>query len=179
MDRRSRGRSQRTLLLGTAALALHACQDSPTKPFTDRVPDIPRTPVVLTRPAAVTPVGGLAIAQNQPATGCAYNERAGYGHRIEFRWTPTTASHGLAGYEVVAQQADATRPIVSTFVDTQGGLTTLEVTFCGSYVVDSNLEGWSWRVRARDELGNFSDWSEPGTFRFEPCRLGRRVCGSV
>jgi hypothetical protein len=68
---------------------------------------------------------------------------------------------------------------VSTFVDTQGGLTTLEVTFCGSYVVDSNLEGWSWRVRARDELGNFSDWSEPGTFRFEPCRLGRRVCGSV
>jgi hypothetical protein len=171
-DRSTRPRPQAVLALAAlAALSLPRCNEAPTRPS-----DPPATPapVVLTRPALVSPVGNAAIPQNQPEIGCTYHPDAGYGHQIAFRWLPSESSRGIAGYEVVAKHVSAARPVVDTFFPSPGGSTTLTWTSCRSFVTDSNLDGWEWRVRARDTAGSVSDWSDPGTFRFEPCRIGLR-----
>jgi hypothetical protein len=172
MNDRSTRRRQETIraLVAVAALSLPGC-DAPTRPS---APPPTPAPVVLTRPAAVAPVGDVAIPQNQAETGCTYHPDSGYGAQIHFRWLPSESSRGLAGYELVATHMGAPNPLVQTFFPSPGGSTTLTWTICNGFVADGNLDGWEWRVRARDAAGSLSDWSAPGTFHFEPCRIRRR-----
>jgi hypothetical protein len=173
MNGRSTGRRSQVILAfaATAVLSLQGCDDAPSSP--SRAAPTP-APLVLTRPVLVAPIDDFAIAQNQAETGCVYHGDFGYGFQVAFRWLPSESSRGLAGYEVVARHVTAARPIVDTFFPSPGGSTTLTWTSCRAFVIDSNLDGWEWRVRARDTVGNVSDWSEAGTFRFEPCRIRRR-----
>jgi hypothetical protein len=120
-----------------------------------------------TIPTLVWPVNNAAIKQNNPDIGCLPHPTRGFGFRIPFDWTDSSAPIGIAGYHIFAKHKDAQFPIVdgevtaSEFVDTG----------CNTFVIDHFLDGWEWRVRAKDTLGNFSPWSTTGTFRFEPCSL--------
>jgi hypothetical protein len=163
------GSSGRALLLG--AIAAAGC-DSATRP----TPIQPTpAPFVLTRPAAVAPAGGATVRQNQPETGCPFRPGIGYGILTTLVWAPSQSSRGIAGYEVYAHNVTAANPVVDQFVE--GASTTFARASCATYVVDRNLEGWQWRVRARDVDGNLSDWSEVASFRYEPCRVDGRFCG--
>jgi hypothetical protein len=162
----------RRLFLAAAALMLPGCEDAPTRSSPPATPT--PAPLVLTRPALVAPAGDAAIPQNVAESGCVYHRYRGHGFQVAFRWTPSESSRGLAGYEIVARRAGSTNPAVDTFFPSPGGSTTMTWTSCQGFVADHNLDGWEWRVRARDSAGSVSDWSEPATFHFEPCRINRR-----
>jgi hypothetical protein len=72
-----------------------------------------------------------------------------------------------AGYEVYVTKADAPSPVLDTAVTG----TDYTDTKCNTFVGDPDLNGWQWRVRAKDALGQFTDWSGWSTFQFGPCRL--------
>lgn len=173
MHDRSTARTKRLLLaFAAAAAALTGCDDAPTRSSAAVTPA--PAPLVLTRPTLVAPVGNAAMPQNQAEIGCTYHPYRGYGHQTVFRWLPSESSRGVAGYEIVARHVGSPNPAVDTFFPSPGGSTTMTWTSCRGFVADHNLDGWEWRVRARDSAGQVSDWSETGTFRFEPCRINQR-----
>lgn len=179
MSDRSTARTKRMLLGVAAAVAsLTGCDDAPTRSSPPATTG-PAPVVVLTRPAVEAPIGGAAIPQNVASEGCAFHPDRGHGFQIVFRWRPSEASRGVAGYEIVAQHLGSERPMVDTFFPSPGGATTMTWTSCRGYVADANLDGWVWRVRARDTSGSVSDWSDPASFRFEPCRINRRQACSA
>ena len=118
-------------------------------------------------PKLITPANNAVIQQNDPTPGCTLHPTRGYGQQILFDWTDTSSVNGVVGYELFAKKDTALNPIVSTFVS----ISQFTSTSCNSFVTDGNLEGWEWRVRAQDTLGNFSDWSTTRLFQFAPCRL--------
>ena len=151
------------------ALAL-ACGESRT-PAPPTLPTTPPPPP--SRPVLLAPEADAVIPQNNPASGCAFHPSAGAGIRIAFDWVDVTAPAGLAGYEIYAQGDRATIPIVNSSTQSSEYVHIA----CGAYVVDPNLQGWVWRVRAVDRNGQFSEWAER-RFSYAPCRIGGRPCGS-
>lgn len=123
--------------------------------------DTPTTPILL------EPINNQGIEQNNPDIGCPFLENFGFGSQIFFDWTDSESPNGIAGYEIFVIGGNAVFPIVDTFV-TESEFTR---TSCNSFVIDSNLENWTWNVTAVDNEGNMSEVSETGVFRFEECRL--------
>jgi hypothetical protein len=119
------------------------------------------------------PEVNAVVTQNDSATGCPFDVRAGAGSLITFDWEDLAAPAGLAGYEILVQHRNAAFPIVEASATTSQYL----YRACRSYVADPNLGGWVWRVRGVDRLGQFGPWVER-SFSFAPCRIGRRHCGT-
>lgn len=115
----------------------------------------------------VSPAANAVIPQNRSDIGCSLisgQEIRGHGLQILFDWADVA---GAVSYDIFATDVDARIPIVNTTVT--GSQYTH--TACNSFVADGNLEGWIWRVRARDNAGNVGAWSEDRPFSFAPCRL--------
>jgi len=128
-------------------------------------------PEIVSTPDLLTPIDNTVIEQNNANIGCPNDPTSGFGFEIFFDWTDSSSPNGIIGYHILAQSAITTlegeiEPIVA-FVETSEFT---EVN-CNAFVADSNLNGWEWRVTAKDNLGNFSKDSETGLFQFEPCRL--------
>ena len=113
------------------------------------------------------PINNAVVQQNDPATGCSLNPTSGYGSRIFFDWTDSTSPNGIQGYQLYFINSRATIPRIDTFV-AKSEFIEIE---CNSFVIDQNLQGFQWRVRAQDNRGNYSDWTPWGTFQYAPCRL--------
>ena len=130
-------------------------------------------PSGLAAPELLAPINNAAVVQNNPSIGCSLNPDRGYGFEIAFDWTDVAAA---VEYDLFATHRGAPLPLVDTQVSDSDHTDTR----CGSFVIDSNLDDWDWRVRARDAQGNTGNWSQTATFRFEPCRLaGGASCGSA
>lgn len=112
-----------------------------------------------------SPEEGAFVAQNDASTGCPAHATAGYGFVIEFAWK---ANHekDVAAYQLFVHHPDAIYPLVDVIV----GETSYTYLSCNAFVIDPQLEGWQWSVRALDGQGNFSEWAQ-GVFNFTPCRL--------
>ena len=123
--------------------------------------------IPVTIPMLITPTTNVAIEQNNPAIGCPPQLTAGFGFRIVFDWTDADSLNGIAGYNIFAMNSNVALPIVDTFVVASE----FTLTSCNAFVIDANLEGWEWSVQAQDNLGNLSQPSATGMFRFAPCRL--------
>ena len=115
-------------------------------------------------PELLAPINNAAVVQNNPSIGCSLNPDRGYGFEIAFDWTDVAAA---VEYDLFAIHRGAPLPLVDTQVSGSDHTNTR----CNSFVTDSNLDDWDWRVRARDAQGNTGNWSQTATFRFEPCRL--------
>jgi len=98
------------------------------------------------------------------------NDANPWGVRIRFEWEAPAGD--IDGYDILVRGPNAANPLVER---TLSG-TSFTFESCHGYVADHNLEGWQWRVRARDSAGQVGDWSRTGHFRFEPCRVDGRVC---
>ncbi|HZT28326.1 MAG TPA: hypothetical protein VFA33_00475 [Bryobacteraceae bacterium] len=118
-------------------------------------------------PTLLAPVNNAVVQQNDPATGCSANPAKGYGWGILFDWTDSTSSNGIQRYEIYVIHSGAPGPGIDTFV-TKSEFSQVS---CNSFVIDQNLQGWQWRVRAQDTRGNYSDWTPWGAFQYAPCRL--------
>ena len=112
-------------------------------------------------PTLISPINNATIPQNDPTIGCPSHPTRGFGYLVKFDWTDATSPHGIAGYEIFANVR--TPQFVATSEFTRAS--------CNVFVIDPNLEGWEWRVRARDRRGQLGPWSAIGLYRFAPCRL--------
>jgi hypothetical protein len=129
----------------------------------------------LTAPQAMAPADNAAIPQNDPASACAADPINGAGYRIRFEWSAPPAGGQVAGYELLVALGTAA-PLLNTEGPPEPAYVLQR---CGEFIADDSLEGWEWRVRARDAGGNYSPWSTTAYFRFEPCRLADgRICGT-
>ncbi len=127
----------------------------------------------LTAPTLITPINNAAFKQSDPSNqGCPPTHPGGLGWNLFFDWTDSRSLFGIARYEILVTHKDrgisfGNPPfgqfyvIGSEFADGR----------CAFFVGDDQLDGWEWRVRAVDTLGNVGPWSETGNFKFEPCRL--------
>jgi hypothetical protein len=124
----------------------------------------------------ISPPDGTVIPQNDPSTGCAPNPVNGSGFRLQFTWERPGSAAGIAGYALSVQREGAPLPFIEVAVSpTSDGF---NGTFCG-FMPDTELDGWYWRMRARDAIGNLGPWSEKRQFRLAPCRLqDGRSCGT-
>ena len=118
-------------------------------------------------PTLISPINNATIPQNDPTIGCPSHPTRGFGYLVKFDWTDATSPHGIAGYEIFAKARTAQFPIVDTFV-VPSEFTRAS---CNVFVIDPNLEGQEWRVRARDTRGQLGPWSATGLYTFAPCRL--------
>ncbi len=123
-------------------------------------------------PSLLAPIGNVAIRQNDPESGCAFDPVRGYGYKIIFDWSDSTAVTGIRGYNFALVAYPDQSPVYQTFVEGS----TLAYAKCNEYVPDGQLEGWTWYVKAEDRDGNSSEWSALGDFRFEPCRIDGVPC---
>jgi hypothetical protein len=151
-------------------LTAGSCGGGRTAPTLPAVSPTPAPPPA--RPTLIAPAADAAIPQNNPESGCAFHSSAGGGYRIDFDWEDVSAPAGLARYEIYAKRDQSIIPIVDTVTQSSDYVHVA----CSAYVADANLEGWTWRVRAVDRNGRFSDWVER-PFSYAPCRIGRRPCG--
>jgi hypothetical protein len=120
----------------------------------------------------MAPIGAQSVAQNNPNIGCPSDPSRGYGYRIVFDWTDSSSDVAIEGYDIFVEHQGSTIPLVNTFAsDSQ-----FELVSCNSFVVDANLGGWRWRVRARDVSGTMGDWSPFSSFTFAACRIDGSVC---
>jgi hypothetical protein len=116
-------------------------------------------------PRLQTPMG-TSIPQNDPASGCPDAGVRGKGFLIRFDWTDPQSSVGIGGYEIWVKREGSQLPLVELQVIAS------EFTYKGcGFVIDRNLTGWEWRVRALSTAGTPGEWSGVGTFQFKPCRL--------
>lgn len=82
-----------------------------------------------------------------------------------FDWSDSRDDQsGVRGYQIVVWGPNATVAAVDTFVSSSNH--THRCPRC--YVASHNLNGWTWKVRAQDNAGNWSSWSETWTFSVEP-----------
>ncbi|MFN7932472.1 MAG: FG-GAP-like repeat-containing protein [Bryobacteraceae bacterium] len=123
-------------------------------------------------PVPLSPVGKEAVAQNNPMSSCPSDPIRGAGIRLQLQWTPVVA----AGVVVVVEHSGAASPVWMAST-TSAAFTLLQL--CTFYP-DGELEGWWWRIRSVDAIGNLSRWSERAEFRLSPCRLSDgRLCGTT
>lgn len=126
------------------------------------------TPVSLVSvPTLLMPINNAVVKQSDPASGCSANPTRGYGWRILFDWTDSTSPNGIQGYQLYVIDSGAAIPGIDTYVAKSES----NEIACNSFVIDQNLQGWQWRVRAQDNRGNYSDWTPWSTFQYAPCRL--------
>lgn len=126
----------------------------------------PEQAVNVTTPLLLTPINNDAVQQNNSSIGCPLDPFRGYGLRIFFDWTDSDSPNGIKGYHIFVMRTGATLPIIDTFVSESE----YTDTSCNAFVIDSNLEGWTWTVQAEDNQGNLSTIAS-GEFSYEPCRL--------
>lgn len=131
-------------------------------------------------PIALSPNNNVSIPQNVSTIGCSLmpgaQAAAGYGEQIQFQWSAPTLGNPAVGYEVYAIKSDASIPVLDALLDTTA--TSYTFTECNAFVVDRNLPGWEWHVRAVDAHGQLTDWSPWATFQWSPCRLSNGTpCG--
>ncbi len=139
------------------------------------VPSTPSTtPFVLTPPSLIEPENNAVITQNDPTIGCSSIPQRGYGFSIIFNWAGSQASTGIAGYHLYVKNTTAIYPMIDRVVAQPPYISKN----CNSFVIDRNLHGWEWRVRAVDGRGSYSEWSETRGFTFAPCRIGDTPCGA-
>jgi eukaryotic-like serine/threonine-protein kinase len=125
-------------------------------------------------PQLLRPLPNQVIPQNDSTIGCSFHPSFGFGFGVVFDWTDSSSDGGIEGYEIFAEHETATSPLVSTFVtDSQ-----LTLSRCNTFITDTNLEEWRWRVRARDVSGRFGAWSPFAFFSFEPCRVDGTPCST-
>lgn len=123
-------------------------------------------------PTPLSPVNNATVAQNTGA--CAVAGASGTGFQLRLEWTRLDPA--MAGASVLVQRQGSSAPLFEMNVHNS---TVATLTRC-AFIPDGELEGWQWWVRAFDSLGNLGRWSEPGGFRFAPCRLSDgRACGSA
>ena len=161
------------MLIGGLGVLSAACGSSS--------PTLTPTPIPTSTPAALSmsPNNNTSILQNSPASGCSLLTGAdatrGRGFVIQFHWTAPSSAHGVAGYEIYVTRVGAPIPLVDTFVAT----TDFTETQCNAFVIDPDLQGWQWRLRSKDEQGQFADWTPWASFEFSPCRLSDGTpCGA-
>jgi hypothetical protein len=137
--------------------------DTTTNPGTDttRNPGLRGIP-----PTLFAPDSGARIRQNDSTIGCPYHQFRGHGFEIRFDWSDVERSGGTAGYHLFVKKVTAQYPVFDGFV----GTSELVFTQCNAFVIDRNLEGWEWKVRAVDSAGAMGVWSESRSFSFAPCR---------
>ncbi|MET0554301.1 MAG: hypothetical protein ABW221_14760 [Vicinamibacteria bacterium] len=157
---------RRTMLWLLPVLAIVGCgSESPA----------PVAPLPLLPPVPLAPAAGTRVAQTTAFEGCPMDGSGWpFGSRIVFEWRPAGEVKDVVGYDVLAQHAEAANPIVRAYTTD----TRYVRSACGSYVVDPNLAGWTWQVRAVGRSGEVSAWSTPTAFGFAPCRVGGRFCGA-
>jgi hypothetical protein len=124
-------------------------------------------------PVPLSPVGNEVVPQNNPVTSCPVDPIRGSGVRLLLRWTRTASVQGVVA---VVQREGAANPLV--VMSTSGG-DSAPLQFC-TFFPDTELEGWIWRIRSQDTVGNLSRWSDWAEFRWGPCRLADgRPCGTT
>ena len=125
----------------------------------------PAEAVNVTEPVLLTPINNESVEQNNQSIGCPVNPFSGFGYRIFFDWTDSDSPNGIKGYHLFVEHIDAEFPLIDMFVAES------EYTFtsCNSFIIDSNLNDWTWSVQAEDNFGNLSPVAS-GDFIFELCR---------
>jgi hypothetical protein len=147
----------------TLGVLLAGCASNSTAPSSTSVP-VPSSTSV---PAS----NNTSIPQNNAAIGCSLlsgvDALGGFGFQIQFHWTALSMPNGVVGYELYVTNIGADLPLLDTSVATSD----FTETQCNAFVTDVHLQGWQWRVRAKDAAGQFTDWTPWTTFQFSPCRL--------
>jgi hypothetical protein len=139
------------------------------------IPNPTPTPITLTPPVLTTPPEGAVFGQNDPATGCEYNEAAGYGFQVFYGWEPGPGSFGIESYHLYVKHPSVTLAVVDVYVS----VTRYLDRNCGTYVSHHGLNGWEWKVQARGTDGSLGPWSQIRTLNFNQCRLASgRPCGT-
>lgn len=81
----------------------------------------------------------------------------------EWRFDWEDAPSGRA-YEIVVLGPSAIFPLVRAVTSTSQYVRNVR----GSFIIDSNLRGWSWRVRAQYHNGKWGPWSRVRRFNVQP-----------
>lgn len=118
-------------------------------------------------PTLLSPVGTATVVQNDPATPCSPHPTRGRGFAISFDWSDLSHPSGMAYYEIRVQREGAPLPLLHVAVGTSDH----HLLACNDFVADPNLTDWRWWVRGVAVDGEAGPWTEPASFRFEPCRL--------
>ena len=116
--------------------------------------------------ALTTPAADAVIVQNDPSTGCTLDANRGYGFVINFSWVNPQLK-GLKRYELVVQRTGSTLAALDVIVTG----TSYRWLNCNAFVIDSNLTGWHWQVRALNNGTKVIAISELRAFSFASCRL--------
>jgi photosystem II stability/assembly factor-like uncharacterized protein len=127
----------------------------------------PSAPSPFGAPALLTPSAGASVEQNNSNIGCAAHSARGFGYRITFEWTPV---EGARAYEITVSRSGES-PLLSTAVRAP----VLNYTSCNTFIPESQLNNWQWRVRAIGANGP-SAWSATSSFSFTPCRIQGTSC---
>lgn len=108
-------------------------------------------------PRLTQPADGEVIPQTDRTTGC-------QGYEISFSWEAPPAGEQVVGYEFTMGRGGTAR-ITQSMPVTPGFF----VRQCENTVPDDQLEGWEWRLQARDQSGRLSE-PAVAAFRFGQCR---------
>jgi hypothetical protein len=117
-------------------------QHSPAAPVTMKEAAGP------TAPALIAPANGAIL--DQPSAGTWI-----------FEWRPVP---GAQKYQITILGASAAVPLVNT----ETSSSKLLLPPRQGYIVEPNLRGWTWRVRAQDDKGRWGSWSEARQFDVVP-----------
>jgi hypothetical protein len=151
----------------TLGVLLAGCASNSTAPSSTSG----STSVSTSVPALDYPSNNTSIPQNNAAIGCSLlsgvDALRGLGFQIQFHWTALSMPNGVVGYELYVKDIGADLPLLDTSIATSD----FTETQCNDFVADVHLQGWQWRVRAKDAAGQFTDWTPWTTFQFSPCRL--------
>ena len=123
--------------------------------------------------ALTTPAADAVIVQNDQSTGCTLDANRGYGFVINFSWVNPQLK-GLKRYELVVQHGAN-----SAALDVIVTATSYRWLNCNAFVIDTNLTGWHWQVRALNNGTKVIAISEQRAFSFATCRLATgAVCSA-
>jgi hypothetical protein len=140
-----------------APCSFAACADPPTSLE-------PEASITATEVTLVSPAPGASVAQNVATLGCPAHPHRGFGFGVRYDWEDAGAP--VQAYELRVQRRGSVYPAVdvltsdSEYADIR----------CNAFVIDRNLAGWEWQVRAHLPSGEAGPWSEARGFSFEPCR---------
>jgi chitodextrinase len=78
-----------------------------------------------------------------------------------FQWSDVTAA---TKYHIYVVGPNASNPVI----DTEIASSFYNYTNSGGYIIDSKIIGWAWKVRAGNDDGQWSTWSQERIFDVEP-----------